>query len=90
MGRRPHCCERSRSPVPPPGGWRWRTLLGAGAVGAAIGLIVTSAWLISRSAQHPQESAVAIAIVGVQFFALHADCAAMRSESSVTTPPSAC
>jgi ATP-binding cassette subfamily C protein CydC len=37
---------------------------------AAIGLIATSAWLISRSAQRPQESAVAIAIVGVQFFAL--------------------
>jgi thiol reductant ABC exporter CydC subunit len=37
---------------------------------AAVGLIATSAWLISRSAQHPQESAVAIAIVGVQFFAL--------------------
>jgi thiol reductant ABC exporter CydC subunit len=46
------------------------TLLGACAVGAAIGLIATSAWLISRSAQRPPESAVAIAIVGVQFFAL--------------------
>ena len=46
------------------------TLLGAGAVSGAIGLIATSAWLISRSAQRPQESAVAIAIVGVQFFAL--------------------
>ncbi len=46
------------------------TLLGAGAVAAAIGLIATSAWLISRSSQRPQESAVAIAIVGVQFFAL--------------------
>jgi thiol reductant ABC exporter CydC subunit len=46
------------------------TLLGAGAVAAAIGLIATSAWLISRSAQHPQESAIALAIVGVQFFAL--------------------
>src|SRR5277367_3896365 len=46
------------------------TLFGAGAMLAAIGLIATSAWLISRSAQHPQESAVAIAIVGVQFFAL--------------------
>ncbi len=46
------------------------TLLGAGAVAAAIGLIATSAWLISRSAQRPQESAVAIAIVGVQFYAL--------------------
>jgi len=46
------------------------TLLGAGALASAIGLIATSAWLISRSAQHPQESAVALAIVGVQFFAL--------------------
>ena len=46
------------------------TLLGAGAVAAAIGLIATSAWLISRSSQRPPESAVAIAIVGVQFFAL--------------------
>jgi thiol reductant ABC exporter CydC subunit len=46
------------------------TLFGAGAMLAAIGLIATSAWLISRSAQHPQESAVAVAIVGVQFFAL--------------------
>jgi thiol reductant ABC exporter CydC subunit len=46
------------------------TLLGAGALAAAIGLIATSAWLISRSAQRPQESAVAVAIVGVQFFAL--------------------
>ena len=46
------------------------TLLGAGAIGAAIGLIATSAWLISRSSQRPEESAVAVAIVGVQFFAL--------------------
>src|SRR3984957_21242136 len=46
------------------------TLLGAGAVAAAIGLIATSAWLISRSSQRPPESAVAVAIVGVQFFAL--------------------
>ncbi len=46
------------------------TLLGASALGAAIGLMATSAWLISRSAQRPQESAVALAIVGVQFFAL--------------------
>jgi thiol reductant ABC exporter CydC subunit len=46
------------------------TLLGAGASAAAIGLIATSAWLISRSAQRPRESAVAVAIVGVQFFAL--------------------
>lgn len=46
------------------------TLLGAGAVGAGIGLIATSAWLISRSSQRPPESAIALAIVGVQFFAL--------------------
>jgi thiol reductant ABC exporter CydC subunit len=46
------------------------TLLGAFALAAAIGLIATSAWLISRSSQRPQESAVALAIVGVQFFAL--------------------
>ena len=46
------------------------TLLGAGAMAAAIGLIATSAWLISRSSQQPPESAVALAIVGVQFFAL--------------------
>ncbi len=46
------------------------TLLGAGAAAAAIGLIATSAWLISRASQRPQESALALAIVGVQFFAL--------------------
>jgi len=46
------------------------SLLGAGAVGAGIGLIATSAWLISRASQHPPESAIAIAIVAVQFFAL--------------------
>jgi ATP-binding cassette subfamily C protein CydC len=46
------------------------TMLGAGAVAAAIGLIATSAWLISRSAQRPEESVLALAIVGVQFFAL--------------------
>jgi thiol reductant ABC exporter CydC subunit len=55
-----------------PAAWRLvgATLLGASALAAAIGLIATSAWLISRSAQRPQESAVALAIVGVQFFAL--------------------
>ena len=44
--------------------------LGAGAAACSIGLIVTSGWLISRSAQRPSESALALAIVGVQFFAL--------------------
>jgi thiol reductant ABC exporter CydC subunit len=46
------------------------TLLGAGALVAGIGLIATSAWLISRASQRPQESALALAIVGVQFFGL--------------------
>jgi thiol reductant ABC exporter CydC subunit len=46
------------------------TLLGAGAMACAIGLIATSAWLISRSSQRPEESAVAVAIVAVQAFAL--------------------
>jgi thiol reductant ABC exporter CydC subunit len=45
-------------------------LLGAGAAACAVALIATSGWLISRSAQRPQESALALAIVGVQFFAL--------------------
>jgi thiol reductant ABC exporter CydC subunit len=46
------------------------SVLGAGALGAGIGLLATSAWLISRAAQHPRESALAIAIVAVQFFGL--------------------
>src|SRR6188472_981873 len=46
------------------------TLLGAGAACAAVGLTATSAWLISRAAQHPGASALGVAIAGVQFFAL--------------------
>lgn len=46
------------------------TVLGAGAMACAIGLTVTSAWLISRSSQRPQQSALAVAIVAVQVFAL--------------------
>jgi thiol reductant ABC exporter CydC subunit len=46
------------------------TALGAAAAAAGIGLIATSAWLIARSSQRPPESALALAIVGVQFFAL--------------------
>lgn len=45
-------------------------LLGAGALAASIALMGTSAWLISRSAEHPPESALAVAIVGVQFFGI--------------------
>ena len=46
------------------------TLLAAGAVAADIGLIATAAWLISRAAQHPNEAALGLAIVAVQFFGL--------------------
>jgi thiol reductant ABC exporter CydC subunit len=46
------------------------TVLGAGALGAGIGLLATAAWLISRASQHPKESVLAIAIVAVQFFGL--------------------
>ncbi len=46
------------------------SLLGAGAVAAAIGLMGTAAWLISRAAQHPTEAALGVAIVAVQLFGL--------------------
>ena len=46
------------------------TLLGAGSACAAVGLLATSAWLIARASQHPGASALAIAVAGVQFFAL--------------------
>lgn len=46
------------------------TVLGAGAIGASIALMGTSAWLISRAAQHPSEASLTLAIVGVQFFGL--------------------
>jgi thiol reductant ABC exporter CydC subunit len=45
-------------------------VLGAGAIAADIGLMGCAAWLISRAAQHPNESVLALAIVGVQFFGL--------------------
>jgi len=44
--------------------------LGAAAIGAGIGLLATSAWLISRASQHPPEFRLALAIVAVQFFGL--------------------
>ena len=46
------------------------SLLGAGAICASIALMGTSAWLISRAAQHPSEASLTLAIVGVQFFGL--------------------
>jgi thiol reductant ABC exporter CydC subunit len=55
-----------------PAMWRltWASLLGAAAVGAGIGLMATSAWLISRASQRPPEPTLALAIVAVQFFGL--------------------
>ena len=38
--------------------------------GSAIALLATSAWLISRAAQHPSVVALGVAIVGVQFFSM--------------------
>ncbi len=46
------------------------SLLGAGAIGASIALMGTSAWLIARASQHPSEASLTLAIVGVQFFGL--------------------
>jgi thiol reductant ABC exporter CydC subunit len=43
-------------------------LLGALAIGAGIGLMATSGYLISRAAQHPPILALGVAIVGVRFF----------------------
>ncbi len=46
------------------------TLLGVLTIGAGVGLMTTSAWLISAAALHPSEAALAVAIVGVRFFGL--------------------
>ena len=46
------------------------TLLGLLTVGSGVGLMTTSAWLISAAALHPSEAALAVAIVGVRFFGL--------------------
>jgi thiol reductant ABC exporter CydC subunit len=46
------------------------TVLGAGAIAADIGLIATAAWLIVTASHHPNESQLALAIVGVQCFGL--------------------
>jgi len=54
---------------------RWRlvalsALLAAGAVLAAVGLLTTSGYLISRAAQHPEILSLGVAIVGVRFFGI--------------------
>jgi thiol reductant ABC exporter CydC subunit len=46
------------------------TILGAGAIGAAIGLLATAAWLIARASQHPSVVVLGLAIVAVRLFAI--------------------
>jgi ATP-binding cassette subfamily C protein CydC len=53
--------------------WRWvvlSTLLSTSTVAAGIGLIGTSAWLISAAALAPSIAVLQVAIVGVRFFGL--------------------
>lgn len=45
-------------------------LLGVATVGSSIALMSTSAWLISRAAQHPDIGAISIAVVGVRAFGI--------------------
>jgi ATP-binding cassette, subfamily C, bacterial CydC len=45
-------------------------VLGAGATLAAVGLLTTSGYLISRAAQRPEIVALGVAIVGVRFFGI--------------------
>lgn len=44
--------------------------LGAAAIGASIGLMGTSAWLISKAALLPSIAALQVAVVGVRFFGI--------------------
>jgi len=53
--------------------WRWvvgATLLSTATVAAGIGLVGTSAWLISTAVLHPSIAVLQLAIVGVRFFGL--------------------
>ena len=55
------------------GSWGWVALsvvLGALTVGSNVGLLGTSAFLISSAALHPQMGALQVAIVGVRFFGI--------------------
>ena len=55
----------------PSSGWMaLALLLGAATVGSGIGLMATSAWLISAAALHPSIADLEVAIVGVRFFGI--------------------
>lgn len=45
-------------------------LLGALTIAASIGLLSTSAWLISMAALHPSVAALGVSVVGVRFFGI--------------------
>lgn len=55
---------------PAAGGLIVAVLAGAGAAGAAVGLMAVSAWLISRAALHPPVLHLMVAIVAVRAFGL--------------------
>jgi len=53
--------------------WRWvllSVLLGAATIGAGIGLMGTSAWILASAALHPSIAELQVAIVGVRFFGI--------------------
>ncbi|GAB2584465.1 hypothetical protein Aab01nite_54130 [Paractinoplanes abujensis] len=56
--------------APATGGLVLAALAGAGAAGAAVGLMAVSAWLISRAALHPPVLHLMVAIVAVRAFGL--------------------
>ncbi|WP_432839525.1 amino acid ABC transporter ATP-binding/permease protein [Dactylosporangium sp. CA-092794] len=55
---------------PAGGGLVIAVLAGLGAAGSAVGLMATSAWLISRAAQHPPVLHLMVAIVAVRAFGI--------------------
>ena len=75
---RQRCCDDTRidprAPIrlarPATRGLVLSTLLGAACIASAIGLLGTSAWLISRCAQHGSVADLGLAVVSVRFFAL--------------------
>ncbi len=55
------------------GSWGWvgvSVLLGVLTIGASIGLMGTSSWLIATAAMHPSIADLGLAIVGVRFFGI--------------------
>ncbi|WP_330186124.1 thiol reductant ABC exporter subunit CydC [Dactylosporangium sp. AC04546] len=59
-----------RAVRPAAGGLVLAVLAGVGAAGAGVGLMATSAWLISRAAQHPPVLHLMVAIVAVRAFGI--------------------